>query len=393
MHLVFVTAIVPDEAPSTGYEIANAAIVNALRRSGVRVTVLGYCWPGKKPLDPQSTVVLGEVDVVTENASASRKMQWLGKAVAGGHTFSSAKLRLVSEGELSRTLSALEPFDGFVLNAVQMAGAYPDLFTAKPYFYVAHNVEYVSALQNAEAASSPFQRLLFGREARLLRRLEERFCRSADHVFTLSEADSAVLSQGLHAEKFSVLPLVTREELPRNLKPVARCCDAALIGTWTWAPNRIGLDWFLNEVTPHLPDTFVTHIAGSIPAGLVVRHPGVKLVGRVADATDFVRSAGVVPLASRAGTGVQLKTLETFELGLPCVATTSALRGIAHVPGNCAVTDEPAEFASAMVEKAAAASTLADGRSFHSAQRADLDRAIALSLKSLSGPHRVGAAA
>ena len=34
MHLVFVTSIVPDGSPSTGYEIANAAIVNALRRAG-----------------------------------------------------------------------------------------------------------------------------------------------------------------------------------------------------------------------------------------------------------------------------------------------------------------------------------------------------------------------
>ena len=41
MHLVFATSIVPDGAPATGYEIANAAIIDALRRAGVRVTVLG----------------------------------------------------------------------------------------------------------------------------------------------------------------------------------------------------------------------------------------------------------------------------------------------------------------------------------------------------------------
>jgi UDP-N-acetylmuramate dehydrogenase len=41
MHLVFATSIVPQGAPATGYEIANAAIIDALRRAGVRVTVLG----------------------------------------------------------------------------------------------------------------------------------------------------------------------------------------------------------------------------------------------------------------------------------------------------------------------------------------------------------------
>ncbi len=56
---------------------------------------------------------------------------------------------------------------------------------------------------------------------------------------------------------------------------------------------------------------------------------------------DFVRSCAVIPLISRAGTGVQLKTIETFEMGLPSVATALSVRGIADIPGNCVVTDDP----------------------------------------------------
>ena len=61
MHLVFATSIVPSGSATTGYEIANAAIVDALRRAGVKVTVLGFIWPGASPSDPEHTVVLGEV--------------------------------------------------------------------------------------------------------------------------------------------------------------------------------------------------------------------------------------------------------------------------------------------------------------------------------------------
>ena len=124
------------------------------------------------------------------------------------------------------------------------------------------------------------------------------------------------------ASKSAFLPLVTRDRLPPPPAPRAIDCDAALIGTWTWAPNRIGLEWFLDEVTPRLDRSVRIRIAGQIPAGLRVTHPGVELVGRVADAAEFVRSAAVVPLVSRAGTGVQLKTIEAFELGLPTVAET-----------------------------------------------------------------------
>ena len=37
MHLVFATSIVPDGAAGSGYEIANAAVIDALRRAGARV--------------------------------------------------------------------------------------------------------------------------------------------------------------------------------------------------------------------------------------------------------------------------------------------------------------------------------------------------------------------
>ena len=61
---------------------ANAAIIDALRRAGVHVTVLGFAWPGEPPSDPEGTVVLGEVDVRTDTASAAQKLAWMAKAVA-----------------------------------------------------------------------------------------------------------------------------------------------------------------------------------------------------------------------------------------------------------------------------------------------------------------------
>src|SRR5690606_23256873 len=96
MHLVFATSLVPDGTPTSGYEIANAAILDGLRRAGVKVTVLGFAWPGRSRSSLQGAVVLGEVDVQTETASALRKLCWAGGAIARGLTVSSAKLRIVS---------------------------------------------------------------------------------------------------------------------------------------------------------------------------------------------------------------------------------------------------------------------------------------------------------
>ncbi len=255
MHLLFATSIVPDGALASGYEIANAAIIAALRRAGARVTVIGFTWPGKPPRDPENTIVLGAVDVRTESASPLQKLAWLGKAMLSGLTFASVKLRAVSDAEVRAAVERAGPFDGYVLNSVQFAGAFERLFGDRPSIFVAHNVEHRSAQENAAAAGSILQRLLFRREARLLKSMEERLCRRARFVFTLAEEDRAAL--GVASDDRSVvLPLVTRADAPVRTGQRRIECDAALIGTWTWQPNRIGLDWFLGKVVPHLRPGF-----------------------------------------------------------------------------------------------------------------------------------------
>ncbi|WP_292899167.1 MULTISPECIES: glycosyltransferase family 4 protein [unclassified Nitratireductor] len=375
MHLVFATSIVPDGTPKSGYEIANAAILDALARAGCRMSVMGFAWKGRAgQTTTEETSVLGELDPRTEAASGMTKLGWLIKAMMKGMTFSSAKMLLVSPGEVRAALDKLGPVDGVIFNSVQFAGAFRQVFGDLPSIYVAHNVEHLSAQQSAAAARGFVGGFMFRREARLLKTLEAELCAQARFVYTLSEEDRQLLGVA-DENRSAVLPLVAHEPAAFSAGPRQTSYDAALIGTWSWAPNRIGLDWFLEEVVPHLPESFRIAVAGDAPAELAQRHQRVTFVGRVPDAVEFVRSGKVVPLISRAGTGVQLKTIETFELGLPSVATQSALRGISHKPQNCIVADDPRTFAEALVRAVGDPVDL-DGGRFHDAQRKALDTAI-----------------
>jgi hypothetical protein len=380
MRLLFATSIVPDGVLASGYEIANAAIIDALRRAGADVTVIGFTWPDRSPADPGNTLVLGALDVRTQNAGLRAKLVWFAKALKTGLTFASAKLLVVPDEAVRATIRDAGSFDGYILNSVQFAAAFEAALADRPSIFVAHNVEYRSAEENA-AASSGIEYWLFRREARLLKILEARLCRKARFVFTLAQDDRAPLGVA-DDRKSAVLPLVTMRTVPAKASR-AILCDAALIGTWTWQPNRIGLDWFLEKVVPHLPGTFRVRIAGNMPQGMSSSHPGVEFVGRVPDAHAFVRSGAVVPLISTAGSGVQLKTIETFELGLPSVATSRSLRGIDYRPANCVVADDPVAFANAL---AAAAKTPrdADGTAFHASQLKALDAAVARGLATLT---------
>jgi hypothetical protein len=377
LRLLFITSLVPSHGSTTGYEVANTAIINGLRASGAQVTILGFNWPGRVPSMPEDTILLGEVDVRTQDAGFKQKIRWILKAVRTGLTVSSVKLRVLSDEVVTEAIRSAGEFDAYILNGVALAGAFEHLFQDKPSIFVAHNVEYKSAEENAASVKDFVQKVLFRREARLLEKLENRLCEQAKFVFTLADEDGVML--GLDHDKFATLPLVMSEETPKSVVRDLQY-DLALIGTWTWQPNRIGLEWFLSKVKPLLRSDISIAIAGSTPDDLIASWPQVQFLGRVPDAVEFVESAAVVPLISVAGTGVQLKTIETFELGMPCVATRHSVRGIANIPQNCVLADEPAAFAAAIEAKVEMARNgdrqRLEGKEFHRQQLAGMEQAV-----------------
>lgn len=384
LHLVFVTSLVAQANPATGYELANSAMLEGLQRAGVRTTVLGCAWPGQA-VASGAHASLGEVEVRTEKAGAGLKLKWLLMSLATRLPMSSAKLRVIPEATVRQAITQAGDFDGYVLNGVALAGAFADVFTGKPSIFVAHNVEHRSSAENAQNAGSLIKRILFARDARLLKTLENELRDQAAGVVAFAAEDLADL--GVHPTASVFLPL----SIPRStyLPETTRLThDLALLGTWTWHPNRIGLEWFLKEVKPRLIEDVRISVAGSTPDDLAAAWPDVKFVGRIESATDFVAASAVIPLISRAGTGVQLKTIETFSLGLPSVATSSSVRGIATIPANCTLADDPAEFAAALNEKIRRAragdSQRLDGRMFADEQRARMDAGIQEMLRLLS---------
>ncbi|WP_332694019.1 glycosyltransferase [Bosea sp. (in: a-proteobacteria)] len=380
MRLAFLTTLIPVARPDTGFEIANAAILDALRAAGHDVTAFGFVRPGEVPADPAGAVVIDAVDVENAVVSKGRQLQWLASALASSLPIASAKLRLAGRGRFVEAIKARGPFDAIVLNSVMLPGAFPELTELAPCVLVEHNIEHVSAQQNAIHARGPLMRMLFAREARLLERIERRLWQEARFIWTLAEEDRAALGPAL-AEKSAVLPLVSGAEVePAAAEPVAAAYDIGLIGTWTWVPNFTGLDWFLREVCPLLPADFEIAVAGRLPPDMPRPPDQVKLVGRVPDAREFLLSCRALALASRAGTGVQLKTIEAMQLGAPAVATPLSCRGFTEIPANFRLAEEPKAFARALLELVEAARAGAnlrlDGAAFMARQRAAL--AVAL---------------
>ena len=378
MRLVVVSSLVPVRNPATGFDVANRALVDGLKALGHDVCVIGYLEPGQEPAADLDIDLLGHLQITNARVSAGQRLRWLLRALMRRTTVSSAKLLAVTPKGFEAALRRLMPFDGLILNSVQLAGAFERVVAAYPSIYVAHNVEAASARESARHARGQVERLLFMREARHLHRLEQALARRAAYVLAFVPQDLEAFGPQI-AGRSGVMPLVRHWQLP-SAQPQPAAYDLGLIGTWSWRPNRLGLDWFVQQVVPLLPAEMTIAIAGVIDHPPHSDHPGLRFLGRVPDATGFVRQARVVPLIARGGTGVQLKTIETFELGMPSVATPASLRGIAAVPDNCMTAQTPEDFARALVTMVAAVragkQSAVAGGDFHDAQRAALVAAL-----------------
>lgn len=384
MRLAFITSLLPTGTADTGFEIANACVLDALRTSGCEVTLFGFLREGETAAPPAGSVVLDRI--VIENAVASRaqKLRWLIESLRRDLPVISTKLAVFGEARLQGVIDSHGPFDGYIVNGAPVAGAFPSLL-ARPSILLAHNVEHISARENAGTAGG-LTGLLYRREARLLQEIEHSALDAARFVWCLAEEDRAGFGVDIGA-KSAALPLYVPSA--GTLPAVDATYDVGLIGTWTWQPNLAGLRWFMDEVVPHLSEDISIAVAGRLPATFAAGSKQVALLGRVPDATAFVASSRTIALASRTGTGIQLKTIETFQLGKPAVATRSSIRGLGRLPTNCLVADEGKAFAAALTKLVwdvrSERTQIADGRVFVAAQKKGLREAVAAGLHALRG--------
>lgn len=356
MNILYCTTVLPSQR-RTGGEIASQAFVDALRQAGHAVSVLGYRRP-----DDTSPLGTGEVLVgvrpIESNGAGLKPLAWMLSAFASGRPYSCEKyVSAAYRAELRTRLKANDNHPCIVLlDHAQVAFLADDISADQPFIFVAHNVE--AQLYQSQARSQRFalKRWLLARESNAVGELELSLARRAVQTWVLTEQDAAAFKATSGGGS------VIRCDLPGLASTGVHPVDAeieweiGLIGTWTWSANAQGLQWFMDQVVPLLPQGVRIAVAGK-GAGDIVGAPIVSL-GFVPNAMDFMRSCQVVCIPSIAGGGVQIKTIDAIASGRPIVATSTALRGIEGSPATVTMADDPKRFSSCLLAAMAAPTAL-----------------------------------
>jgi glycosyltransferase involved in cell wall biosynthesis len=310
------TLVVTSYAPAlgTGRGMRTFGIVRALAMLGP-VTVLHGRFGGGTP-SPEFLAIDGTRYHAPPTPARPLRALTMARAVLGGVPVPVARGVLANLGTEAERLAA--PGWRVVADEPMAAVALASLSRRRPVVYSAHNLE------------SAF-RTDWGRPERV-RAFERRLLERSAETWMPSRADLEGACSLAPGARLRLVPNVVDVTAIEPVAATARTRRVLMVGDFTYAPNREGLDFLFSDVMPAvwaLDGTVELAVAGrgleSVPWP---RDARARRLGFVDDLRAAYADAGcaVVPLLR--GGGSPLKFVEALAHGIPVVATPRAAAGL-----------------------------------------------------------------
>lgn len=351
MKILFLTTILLSKNCNGG-EVASQCFIEALRQLGHQVSVVGYQRKGDVIEQKPPEVFVVEERYTETSKSKFYTILWLALSFFKSLPYSSAKYYSSTFVEIVKKLLDSENYDIVIIDHSQLAWLEQVVKAKDRLITIVHNVEHQIYHSNSKNTSSFIGKLIYKREAYLIKVQEDKLATTAKQVWTLTQHDSNYFSTIKATGRARIFALPPGSgKLPN--KPISKNFEIGLLGSWTWKANREALQWFLQSVYPHLPANLSIHIAGKGADELIPNYSNIHYRGVVPDAQEFMAQAKVVAIPTLSGGGIQIKTLDAIASGSAIVATPVALRGIFNPPTTVQVAEQPEEFANLLVSSLA----------------------------------------
>jgi polysaccharide biosynthesis protein PslH len=350
MNILFLTTVLPSKQ-KMGSEVASQCFIDALSQIADKVSVVGYMRKDDIFEPKQQEIVVDKRYIETKRAKFY-PILWLLLSLLRGLPYSAIKYYSNAYIKTVGNLLSNHQYDVVIIDHPQLGWLANFIDPPKKLLTISHNIEQEIYLDSFQKARNFLSRLIYKREAHLMKEMEDKLATIVREVWTLTQHD---------AKYFSRIPGVGRVRafaLPPGLaklqnKPISKNFDIGIIGSWAWKANEEALQWFLEAVYPHLPSHLSIHVAGKGAEWLTEKYPNIYYRGFVPDAQEFMAQAKVVAIPTLSGGGIQIKTLDAIASGSPIVATPIALRGISDPPPTIKVAEQPENFANLLVSEIA----------------------------------------
>ena len=344
--------------PEDGGRVAMRTLALSLLRAGAGVRTLSLN-PAKHRVDPAALpeearpLRLEAVDVDTSITVGGAL-----RSLLAGTSYNVDRLRSAEFEQRLLEVVRAEPPDVVLLEGLYLVPYVAALRGATRARVVlrSHNVEHEIWEGLARGEARGLKRHYLGHLARRLRAFETATVNDVDAIVPVTAADAATYARLGATVPLHVAPVGIDAAAFPDRAGTGAPRTLVFLGSLDWRPNLEAVRWFLRGSWPlvraAVPDARFLVAGSNPPAGLEasVAGEGVRFVGRVADAREFLASGAgmVVPLLS--GGGIRVKILEAMALGVPVVSTSLGAAGIDAAHGSeILVADGPEALAEACV--------------------------------------------
>jgi len=188
-----------------------------------------------------------------------------------------------------------------------------------------------------------------------LRSYEGPLCEQFDSCLMVSKEDEEKLKQVAPLVKTTVIPpsVDTEYFIPRREKYERN--TILWLGAFSWLPNIDSLRWFVNEIFPLIVNKYPTINLNVVGSGNIkeskLKFPSqVKFLGYIEDIRDAMSSCELAVVPLRIGSGVRVKLLELFAMGIPVVSTSLGAEGTGAIhQQHLLIADTEEDFANSVI--------------------------------------------
>ena len=189
-----------------------------------------------------------------------------------------------------------------------------------------HNVESVLVEQRVELERFFLNKLILKYEFKNLHQFEVKHCSEFPLVLCCSENDKLLLNK-FGATNVCVAPNGVYVDEFSKYSDYSDDRSAVFLGGMGWYPNKIGMQWFVDEVLPivvsAVPDFQLNVVGNSQPAISIpdIYSNNINILGFVDDLQKIVCASNVMIVPITVGSGTRLKVVEGIAMGRAIVST------------------------------------------------------------------------
>jgi len=216
----------------------------------------------------------------------------------------------------------------------------------------AHNIEHIIWQRMANTSTNFLRKRYLHLLAKRLKKYESEIAGKFDAILPMTKEDAKIFSGINPAVKQKIIPIGLNPDVYPFDENQNETLSVFHLGAMDWMPNQEAVEWFLENCWYEIKaPTVKLYLAGrGFPDSLKIDDNNIVYDEAVSNAVDYMKNKSVMIVPLLSGSGMRVKILQAFALGLPVVSTTIGAEGIECTDGeNIIIADSPSDFSKAVL--------------------------------------------